>query len=334
MMKSLLSTFALVIVIAGSGTALAGKKVVFLTGDEEYRSEESMPMLAKILEREFGFDTEVGFSVDENGFVDPLEAGSLTKTEELADADLLVLYLRFRSPEEEKFQHILDYLAQGKPIVAFRTSTHAFRFPNEANLSEWGYQTDPEKVHSFGGGEKIREILGQNWITHHGHFDDGKKPLTDVAIYEGKSGHPILKGIEPFQAYSWLYHVEGGGDTIAGDPELLLEGKSLKSNKEERGETDRYPLQNPVAWTKTYEGKSGTEGRVFTTTLGHPYDFRDPNMRRLAIQGILWSLGKEDKIPDSGVNVETVGEYNPNNSGFGEDKFKQGLKPEDLLSSE
>lgn len=310
----------------------ADTKVVFLSGDEEYRSEESLPMLAKIVERDFGFDTEVGFSVDQEGFVDPLEASSLTKTEELKDADLLVMFLRFRSPTPETFQNILDYLDAGKPVVAFRTSTHAFRFPNEAGLDEWGFQNDPTKRHSFGGGEKIRELLGQSWITHHGHFDDGEKPLTSITIREGKKDHPILTGVKPFQAYSWLYHVQGGGDTLAGDPELLLDGKSLKSNKEERGETDRYPLQNPVAWTKTHKGKDGAAGRVFMTTLGHPYDFRDENMRRLAVQGILWTLGKEDRIPDGGVNVQTVGEYQPNNSGNGEEKFKHGLKPGDLTS--
>lgn len=317
-------------------TALPGRadtKIVFLSGDEEYRSEESLPMLAKIVEREFGFDTEVGFSVDDQGLVDPLEVSSLTKTEELKDADLLVMYLRFRSPSPEVFQNILDYLDAGKPVVAFRTSTHAFRFPNDAGLDGWGYQNDPEKKHSFGGGEKIRELLGQSWITHHGHFDDGKKPLTEITLREGKESHPILTGVKPFQAYSWLYHVQGGGDTISGEPNLLLDGRSLKSNKEERGETDRYPLQNPVAWTKTHKGKDGTEGRVFTTTLGHPYDFRDENMRRLAVQGILWALGKEDQIPEAGVNVETVGEYQPNNSGNGEEKFKNGLKPEDLTAS-
>ena len=45
---------------------------------------------------------------------------------------------------------------------------------------------------------------------------------------------------------------EGGGDTAAGDPAILLNGKSLQSNKEERGQLNRYPISNPVAWTKTH----------------------------------------------------------------------------------
>ena len=55
-------------------------------------------------------------------------------------------------------------------------------------------------------------------------------------------------------------------------------------------------------------------------------------MRRLAIQGILWALGKEDQIPAEGVKTDTVGEYDPANSGFGEEQFKPNLTPEALLN--
>ncbi|MEM9478404.1 MAG: ThuA domain-containing protein [Verrucomicrobiota bacterium] len=304
-------------------------KVVFLTGDDEYRSEESMPMIAKILERDFGFDVSVGFSLDENGHIDPAATTSLTGTETLADADLLVLFLRFRRPDEVTFQRILDYLRAGKPVVAFRTSTHAFRFEADSPHARWGFQDDPTFIHSLAGGEQMRELVGQKWITHHGHFDDGKKPLTGVSIAKDAVAHPILRGVEPFEAFSWLYHVEGGGDTIAGDPSILLNGKSLQSKKEQAGELDRYPIINPVAWTKTHN-MGATPGRVFTTTLGHPYDFKIPAMRRLSIQGILWALGKENSIPETGVRIDTVDDYEPNNSGFG-DKFKANMKPSDFF---
>ncbi|MDF1825351.1 MAG: ThuA domain-containing protein [Verrucomicrobiales bacterium] len=334
MKKLLILLFILVGSHGLAWTAEEPTKVVFLTGDEEYRSEESQPMLARMLERDFGFETVVGFSVDEEGFVDPMEIESLTMTEELVDADLLVLFLRFRRPGREQFQNILDYLASGKPVVAFRTTTHAFRFPHDAGLDGWGYQVDAEKTHSFGGGEKVRELLGQSWITHHGHFDDGEKPLTEVTIREGKASHSILTGVEPFDAYSWLYHVDGGEHTMAGDPDLLLNGRALQSSKIERKQTDQFPLTNPVAWTKMHEGADGAKGRVFMTTLGHPYDFKNPNMRRLAIQGILWALEEEKLIPGGGVNTDTVGAYEPNNSASGDEAFKQKMKPADFTGKE
>ncbi|MEM6917174.1 MAG: ThuA domain-containing protein [Verrucomicrobiota bacterium] len=305
-------------------------KVVFLTGDDEYRSEESMPMIAKMLERDYGFETVVGFSVDEEGFVHPMAAGSLTGMDELEDADLLVLFTRFRRPMPDQFEFFLDYVKRGGPIVAFRTATHAFRFAHDAGMDQWGFQNDPKKIHSLAGGEKIREILGQSWITHHGHFDDGENPLTEVTLHDGADSHPVLTGVGPFSAYSWLYHVDGGEHSLAGDPDLLLDGRALQSSKIERGQTDQFPLTNPVAWTKTYEESEGKPGRVFTTTLGHPYDFRDTNMRRLSIQAILWALGKEDLIPSEGVKTETVGDYEPNNSGFEPDDFRQLQKPSDF----
>jgi len=304
-------------------------KIVFLTGDEEYRSEESMPMLARILRRDFEFDVSVGFSVDEPGFVDPNAAASLTGTKELADADLMVLFLRFRRPDAATFQPILDFLAAGKPVVAFRTSTHAFRFENDSEWADWGSQPDPTFIHSFGDGELTRELVGQKWITHHGHFSDGHDPLTDVTIEPSQADHPILRGVEPFAAYSWLYHVEGGGDTVTGDPSFLLNGKSLRSNHEANGNLDRYPLNNPVAWTGRHH-RGEEPARVFTTTLGHPYDFNNASMRRLALQGILWALGEEDTIPTEGVGTDPVGTYNPNNSGFG-DAYKPGHHPEDFF---
>lgn len=326
-MNRFLSAIGVLVCFASIAVAAHPLHVAILTGDEEYRSEESMPMIGKMLQRDFGAHVTIGFSVDGNGHVDPDAVESMTGTEAIEDADVLVLFLRFRRPSEEAFGRILAHLKAGKPVVGFRTSTHAFRFAEDSPHVQWGFQDDPTFKHSFAGGDLTRELLGQKWIIHHGHFSDGKNPLTDVSKTDVK--HPILNGVEPFSAYSWLYHVQGGGDTIAGDPTILLQGKSLRSEHEAEGNTDRYPLKNPVAWTKTHQWGE-KPGRVFMTTLGHPYDFRSPAMRRLAIQGILWAAGREDLIPEDGANTETVGNYEPNNSGFNND-FKPNMKPSDLF---
>ena len=57
-------------------------------------------------------------------------------------------------------------------------------------------------------------------------------------------------------------------------------GQALESGHEK--ELDRFPITNPVAWTKAYTSKSGIPARVFFTTLGHPYDFKLEPMRKLA----------------------------------------------------
>ena len=122
--------FALWVIALGSAPAAPEPHVVFVTGDEEYRSEESMPMLARILERDYGFRVSIAYSLDDKGFVDPNNTKDVTGIEALKSADLLVLFTRFRHWPEAKFQVFLDYIAQGKPLVGFRTATHAFRFPH------------------------------------------------------------------------------------------------------------------------------------------------------------------------------------------------------------
>lgn len=288
----------------------ASPHVVFVTGDEEYRSEESMPMLASILEREFGFRTTVCYALAEDGAIDPNRLDHIDGLEALEDADLMVLFTRFRQLPDDQVDRILAFADSGKPMVGFRTSTHAFRYPDGHPRAAALNDLWPQRV------------FGQKWITHHGHFDDGDNPLTDVTIAPGAEGHSILRGVEPFGGYSWLYHVQGGGDTLPISAEALLFGEALRSGHE--GNDERFPRVNPVAWTKTHRWPGGY-ARVFFSTLGHPYDFRAESMRRLAVQGILWALERDDLIGPDGVDVDAP-DYDPLNSGFGQ-KYRQGIYP-------
>ncbi len=290
-------------------------KIVFVTGDDEYRSEESMPMLAAILERELGAETVVGYAVDSSGYINPTNPYHISRLEELADADLMVVFTRFRQLPAAEANLITDYAESGRPIVGFRTATHAFKY------------TEPRDSALMGLNEAWpTKVFGQQWITHHGHFEDGHGRLTDLSLVDGKEDRPILNGVEPFETYSWLYHVDGGDWKLAGDSAPLLTGHSLRSNHEAEGRLDEFPLDNPVAWTKTYTGSSGKPARVFFTTLGHPYDFKEESMRKLALNGIYWALGREADIPQDGVDAEIIGTYDPNNSGMG-DAYKQGVRP-------
>lgn len=289
-------------------------KVVFVTGDEEYRSEESMPMLAKILKRELNCEVSVCYALDSLGFIDPNNTRHIAGLEALDSADLMVMFTRFRALPDDEAKYILDYAESGKPMVGFRTSTHAFK-----------YNEDSTKFHL--NDDWPIKVFGQKWITHHGHFEDGHGHLTDVQLIDSKKEHPILNGVQPFQAFSWLYHVDGGDYQLYGDSAPLLLGTSLRSNHKENDRLDEFPLTNPVAWTKTYTGNSGKTARVFFTTLGHPFDFKEASMRKLALNGIYWALGQEGNIPAEGITADFVDTYDPNNSGFGQ-KFKPGVKPQ------
>lgn len=280
--------------------------IVFVIGDEEYRSEESMPMLADIAKRELNAKVTLCFSVDSAGYADPNRSDHIEGLRALESADLMVIFTRFRALPTHERKFITDYVESGKPIIGFRTSTHAFLYKEDSTL-KYMNQEWPTKV------------FGQQWITHHGHFEDGNKPLTAVSIVEGQKS-TILNGFSPFEAFSWLYHVDGGEWKLYGDSKPLLIGRSLKSNHEMKGNLDRFPLTNPVAWTKTYTGSSGIPAKVFFTTLGHSYDWKNENMRRLAMNGIYWALDLD--VPANGANVDFVSPYSPNNSGFGE-KYKK-----------
>jgi type 1 glutamine amidotransferase len=269
------STVVLAIALLGSIRAQSAPHVVFVTGDDEYRSEVTMPMIASILETRYGIRTSVAFAKPE-----PQTKTNIDGLDALQSADLMVMFTRFRALPEDQVAKILAYVESGKPIVGLRTSTHAFLYPK-------GHAREALND-GFG-----RDVFGQKWITHH-----GSQSTTDVTIPAAAASHPILRGVVPFRARSWLYHVA----PLNGAADVLLEGDAVNSNKTNR--FAEFPPTQPVAWTRQYK-----QSRVFFTTLGHPEDFAAAPMRRLVVNGILWALGRE--VPSGGADATPVGAYSP-----------------------
>src|SRR5438270_12103561 len=116
------------VVYEGKAGPGQGKHLVFLSGDEEYRSEEGLPMLAKILSRRHGFKCTVLFAVDPDGTINPNNSSSVSGIAALDSADAVVMLLRFRAWPDEAMQHFADAVNRGIPIIGLRTSTHAFNF--------------------------------------------------------------------------------------------------------------------------------------------------------------------------------------------------------------
>jgi len=246
-------------------TAAKVPHIVFVTGDHEYSSEGTMPALAKILERDYGFKTTVLLAhPDENA------EENIPGLEKLKDADMAVFFLRWRRLPAEQMQHIESFLKSGKPLVAFRTSTHSFNYPKDHPLAEWNKRFSAEALGGppgWGGGH-----------THYGH-----DASTDVYLAPGAGQSPILKGVaKEFHVRSWLYHVLP--DYPPKDANILLMGKAVNPNKP--------AIDNPVAWT--WKNKFG--GNVFMTTIGHPEDFEVAAFQRLVINGVHWAAGKP--VPD------------------------------------
>jgi len=86
----------------------------------------------------------------------------------------------------------------------------------------------------------------------------------------------------------------------------------------------------PVAWTKSHTGESGKTARVFTTTMGHPVDFKSEGFRRMLVNACYWALGMEKRI-SAKSSVEFTGPYSPNPIGMG--KHRRGVKLSDLRAT-
>ena len=291
-----------------------GKHVVLLAGDEEYRSEEALPQLAKILSSQHGFKCTVVFSLNDKGEIDPERQDNQPGIEALASADLCIMSLRFRRWPDVQMRYFDDYLKSRKPILALRTSTHAF------DLTEGPFERNGWRSKTWPGGFG-KQILGETWISHWG--DHGKQ-ATRGRI---RSEHPLLNGVEDVFGTTDVYEAHPPedalvlmwGEVVAGmapsDPTAVGRKKTALGQ-----EQDLNNPMMPILWVREVDGR-----RVIVCTMGAATDFLNSGLRRVVINSAYWSLGLE--TPKK-AGVDLVGPYNPSPFGFG--GFRKGMKPSDF----
>jgi type 1 glutamine amidotransferase len=302
------------VVLHGKEGPLAGKHIVLVAGDDEYRSEELIPQLARILAAHHGCRATVLFAVDpKTGAIDP-SAQNIPGLDALDNADLLVLFTRFRELPDEQMKHLADYIESGKPIIGLRTATHAFNYARhkESPYAKYSYNSKNPRG-GFG-----RQVLGETWVDHYGLHN---VESTRATIAPGREQEPIVRGVGEIWGPSDVYALA----KLSGDCRPLLVGHVLTGMKSTDPLNDKKPPV-PVAWTKTYTGAAGKAARVFTTTMGHSGDLKDENFRRLLVNACYWCLGLEEKI-SAKSNVDLVGKYEPGPIGDG--RFKKNIKPSD-----
>lgn len=301
------------VVYEGKAGPGVGKHIVLVSGDDEYRSEEALPQLGKILAKHYGFKCTVLFPIDPaTGEIKPDFQKNIPGLEALKTADLLMIGLRFRNLPDEQMQYFDDYVKAGKPIVALRTSTHAFNGLG-GKFASWN-----DTPTGFG-----RRILGEKWVAHHGaHGSEATRGVTAP----GQEASPILRGIKegdifgPTDVYTVTIPLPGDsqpvvlGQVVAG---MKFDSPPLVGKKNE-------PMM-PVAWTKTYEVEGGKKGKVFTTTMGAATDLSYEGTRRMVVNACLWAVGID--VPAEGAKVDLVGVYEPSKFSFG--GYKKGVKPAD-----
>ena len=316
----------------GAASVTKGKKIVLVSGDEEYRSEEALPQLARILSDHHGFDCTVLFAQDPEvpGLINPNYLENIPGLEKLEDADLMILFTRFRALPGEQMQYIDHYLMHGKPLLAIRTATHAFRFPDSTHTwRHYGNFYEGEKEawkDGFG-----RFILGERWFSHHGHH---KHQSTRGIAAPGAETHPVLSGIEDGQIWGST-DVYGVRLPLPGDSKPLVLGQvidragafdendlffGMRPTDEqvatESGRDKKYDPNKPmmpIIWTKSYQLPGGSEGRSLTSTIGASSDLLNEGVRRVLVNAAYWLMG--EAVPAK-ANVDLVGAYNPSPYSF------------------
>ncbi len=278
------------------------KHIVLISGDEEYRSEEVMPMLGKILSQKYNFKCTVIFAMGPDGadYLDSNNQQGLRGLAALDSADLMIIATRFRRPSADEAKHVTDFLNAGKPAIGLRTATHAFngseKFGDSISFADWGLK-----------------VLGEQWVSHHGHHKvEGARSVVEP----GAEKHVVLQGVSEIFAPSDVYGVTHLTDADT----VLLRGAITETlDPESRTLVDdarNKPMQ-ALAWLHSYKAPNGNEGHSFCTTAGAAVDFVDEDLRRLVVNAAIHLTG--GNVPEK-ANVDYVDPFYPTFYGFINDK--------------
>ncbi len=293
-----------------------GKRVVLIAGDEEYRSEEAMPMLGKILSQRHGFTCTVLFAINkQSGEIDPNTSDNLPGAEVIDKADLVVTSLRFRRWPDEQFKHFADYVKAGKPVIGLRTSTHAFS----------GLKGEYGTFNGFG-----KKVYGEGWVSHWGGH---KREATRGVIESGAGDDVLLRGVSDLFGDTDVYEAYPPADAKILVRGVVLKGmtpgdepadykKKRATDKQEQGVND--PAM-PVVWTRVNTNDFGTGNKVLCTTLGSATDLQNEGLRRLLVNAAFSFTGLE--VPAK-ADVGYVDPFKPLFYGF--NGYRKGLKVSDL----
>ena len=296
------------------------KRIVLIAADQEYRSEESMPTMAKVLSTHHGFDCTVLFAVNEKGEVDPtmsvypekgkpLKEHHIPGLEHLASADFVIFFPRLLTLPMSERELIVKYIDSGKPFMSIRTGNHGF------------HAALPYKIN----GKQVRwgeDVLGGTFLGHHGRW---QADSTRGTIVPEQKDHPILIGVSDIWGKSDVYRTYKEGTSLPTNCTALVWGQPLMGrNHDDPPNTKLEPL--PVAWFKHWQTSDGKKARVFHTTMGSAHDLQSAGLRRMIINAVYWGMGMESAITPT-RSVDIVGAYQPHESGFNYEKLGVVPKP-------
>ncbi len=270
-------------------------------------------MLAKILSQKHGFDCVVLFAINPNGgHIDSNFQQNIPGTAALDSADLLIIGTRFRQLPDDQIAKFAAFLNAGKPVIGFRTATHAFTGPAATGDFKWS---------EFG-----IKILGEKWVSHHGnHKVEGTRSMIEAA----NAKHEVLNGVGEIFGPSDVYGVANLDPNAAT---ILLRGivtETLDPASKAVAGKKNEPMM-PLAWLREYTAPNGTtKGKAFCTTMGSSTDFADEDLRRLVVNASLHLTTQ--KVPEK-ADAAYVDPFQPTDYGFIKETSyyqKLNLKPDD-----
>jgi type 1 glutamine amidotransferase len=168
-------------------------KVALFSGSAEYKSNDTLAALKKLLESTYNCTCTLNL-VDDKGT-------QLTGSESLDTADVAVFFTRRVNLAPDQLDRVRKYVASGRGVVGIRTASHGFQ--------TWlGF--DPE-------------VLGGSYNNHY-----GKDEPADVKLNDAAKDHPVLAGIKPFTTAAKLYK----NPHLAADTTVLLRATNASGNTE------------------------------------------------------------------------------------------------------
>jgi len=233
-------------------------RILVMIGEDEYLTWNTLPafVASDLLPQDYAV------TVLHESFEDPGVFPTLER--EAPESDLLFVSVRRRALPHIQMQAIREHLDAGRPLLAIRTSSHAFAPRGTlADAVSNGERSDWEDFDPA--------VLGGNYHNHH-----GQGPVTTVTLSDGAALHPIVQNlvVNDWRSQASLYKVS----PLAPAAKPLLIG-SIPGQPAE-----------PVAWTHLY---GADPARVFYTSLGHARDFEQPIFRQLLVQALGWCLATE-----------------------------------------
>lgn len=224
-------------------------KCVVVCAESLYGTEKTLKSFAeRVIRDKLGFETRILTSQKNEHKVDGL-------VEALSEADLVVLSVRRRSLPQTQLAGLRAYLKKGKPLVAIRTSSHAF---------------DTHDKHPEGHAEWPRfdiEVLGCDYTGHHANGIRCQVSRAPASELNAKI-HPILTDVKISASEGSLYKSNPLGPRCTP---LLM------------GKVENKPAE-PIAWTNHYK-----KSKVFYTSLGSETDFKNRGFRQLLENGVRWA---------------------------------------------